>query len=132
MSTSVEEQLKESGCTDEDIAIMKQLFGAENFKEVKPLESNKSDKFGSIVQDKKNGAVSFKEHDPDVDTIYVEASEIQYFGGLSDYLNFIRSQIMQAQRKGRRIVVRTTEDTAKTFLRIDPELFDGCEEVDFS
>lgn len=132
MSTSVDEQLKESGCTDEDIAIMKELFGDENFKEVKPLESNKSDKYGAVVQDRRNGAVSFKEHNPDVDTIYVEATEAQYFGGLDRYFNFVRSQIAQSIRKGRKIVVRTDEKTANTFLRIDPKLFDGCEEVDFS
>jgi hypothetical protein len=37
---SAEDQLRESGCTDEDIAIMKQLFGDEAFNEVKSLKSN--------------------------------------------------------------------------------------------
>ena len=47
---SAEDQLRESGCTDEDIAIMKQLFGDEAFNEVKSLKSNKDDDYGKVVE----------------------------------------------------------------------------------
>lgn len=121
-----EAQLRESGCTDEDITIMKALFGDEHFKNVKPLEDNKDDNYGKIVQNKKNGAVSFKEHDPNIDTLYVDLEEVQYFGDLPHYCNFVRSQVRESIRKQRALVIRMTEQCADVLTRIDPTIFEDA------
>ena len=125
MSTylKAEDQLRESGCTDEDIAIMKQLFGDEMFNEVKPLKANKDDDYGKIVESSRSPAVSYKEHDADVDTMYVDLEEVQYFGDLPHYCNFVRSQVRLAIQRQRALIIRCNEETADVLTRADPEIF---------
>lgn len=133
MSTylDAESELRESGCTDEDIAIMKQLFGDENFKKVEPLKSNESDAYGKIVKSKRAPNITFKEHDPNVDTLYVDLGEVQYFGDLPHYCNFIKSQIAISIKRERPLVIRCTEETADVLTRADPKIFQDAT-VDFS
>lgn len=133
MSTylDAESELRESGCTDEDIAIMKQLFGDENFKKVEPLKSNESDAYGKIVKSKRAPNITFKEHDPNVDTLYVDLGEVQYFGDLPHYCNFIKSQIAISIKRERPLVIRCTEETADVLTRADPTIFQDAT-VDFS
>ena len=128
MSTflSAEDQLRESGCTDEDIEIMKALFGDEHFQEVRSLEDNKDDAYGKVVSKKENGAVSYKEHDPNVDTLYVDLEEVQYFGDLPHYCNFVRSQVKQAIKKQRALVIRMNKSTADALTRADPTIFEDA------
>lgn len=133
MSTylDAESELRESGCTDEDIAIMKQLFGDESFKKVEPLKSNESDAYGKIVKSKRAPNITFKEHDPNVDTLYVDLGEVQYFGDLPHYCNFIKSQIAISIKRERPLVIRCTEETADVLTRADPKIFQDAT-VDFS
>lgn len=133
MSTylDAESELRESGCTDEDIAIMKQLFGDESFKKVEPLKSNESDAYGKIVKSKRAPNITFKEHDPNVDTLYVDLGEVQYFGDLPHYCNFIKSQIAISIKRERPLVIRCTEETADVLTRADPTIFQDAT-VDFS
>lgn len=130
MCPSVEDQLRESGCNDEDIALMKQLFGDENFKEVKSLKSNESDAYGKIVKSKRAPNVTYKEHDPNVETLYVDLGEVQYFGDLPHYCNFIRSQIDIALKRGNKLVVRCNEQTADILTRASPTIFQDAT-IDF-
>ena len=120
---SAEDQLRESGCTDEDIAIMKQLFGDESFNEVKSLKSNKDDDYGKVVESWRSPNITYKEHDPNVETMYVDLEEVQYFGDLPHYCNFIRSQIDIAIKKQEALVIRCTEETADILTRANPTIF---------
>lgn len=130
MCHSVEDQLRESGCTDEDIAIMKQLFGDENFKKVEPLKSNESDAYGKIVKSMRAPNITYKEHDPNVETLYVDLGEVQYFGDLPHYCNFVKSQIDIAIKRDRALVIRCTEETADVLTRANPKIFDNAT-IDF-
>lgn len=130
MCLDAEDELRESGCTDEDIAIMKQLFGDENFKKVEPLKSNESDAYGKIVKSKRAPNVTYKEHDPNVETLYVDLGEVQYFGDLPHYCNFIRSQIDIALKRGNKLVVRCNEQTADILTRANPTIFQDAT-IDF-
>lgn len=123
MCLDAEGELRESGCTDEDIAIMKQLFGDDAFKKVEPLKSNESDAYGKIVKSKRAPNVTFKEHDPNVETLYVDLGEVQFFGGLLHYCNFVRSQVAVSLRRGEKLVIRCTEETADVLTRVDPVIF---------
>lgn len=126
-----ENELRESGCTDEDIAIMKQLFGDENFKKVESLKSNESDTYGKIVKSKRAPNITFKEHDPNVDTLYVDLGEVQFFGDLPHYCNFVKSQIVISLKRGRSLVIRCTEETADVLTRADPKIFQDAT-IDFN
>lgn len=130
MCPSVEDQLRESGCNDEDIALMKQLFGDENFKEVKSLKSNESDAYGKIVKSKRAPNVTYKEHDPNVETLYVDLGEVQYFGDLPHYCNFVKSQIDIALKRDRALVIRCNEETADILTRANPTIFQDAT-IDF-
>lgn len=125
-----EAELRESGCTDEDIALMKQLFGDENFKKVEPLKSNEDDEYGKIVKSKRSPNVTYKEHDPNVDTLYVDLGEVQYFGDLPHYCNFVKSQVDIAIKRERALVIRCNEETADVLTRADPTIFNNAT-VDF-
>ena len=118
-----EMQLRESGCTDEDISIMKQLFGDEMFKDVKSLKSNKDDDYGKIVKSRHAPNITYKEHDPNIDTLYVDLEEVQYFGDLPHYCNFVKSQVNEAIRKQRALIIRCNEETADILTRADPAIF---------
>lgn len=130
MCLDAEDELRESGCTDEDISIMKQLFGDENFKKVEPLKSNEDDGYGKIVKSMRAPNITYKEHDPNVETLYVDLGEVQYFGDLPHYCNFIKSQIVIALRRGKTLVVRCNEQTADVLTRVDPTIFQDAT-IDF-
>jgi len=123
MCLDAEDELRESGCTDEDIAIMKQLFGDEAFKKVKPLKSNKDDDYGKVVKSWRSPNITYKEHDPNVETLYVDLEEVQYFGDLPHYCNYIRSQIDIAIKKREALVIRCNEKTADILTRVNPSIF---------
>ncbi len=119
-----EGQLLESGATKEDIEIIKTLFGDEILRETKPLEDIKSDKYGEVTVSKRGPAITYREHDPNVDTIYVDIDEAQYFGDIPHYANFVRSQIQISIAKQRALIIRTNERTVEVLSRLDPTIFE--------